>query len=113
MVYKNDPQQPRPTQGGSTPTSAVFKRQVLTSDLPPEQSSTQKLGRNLDGCRIGFDPGFYTHLRAHETVLEFVCRHTLEKKKSILKISIAIITNHKKASHISYHEKLQLVEFQY
>jgi predicted NBD/HSP70 family sugar kinase len=30
---------------------------VLTPDLPPEQSSAQKLGRNLDGCRIGFDLG--------------------------------------------------------
>jgi predicted NBD/HSP70 family sugar kinase len=30
---------------------------ILTPDLPSEQSSTQKLGRNLDGCRIGFDLG--------------------------------------------------------
>ena len=29
----------------------------MTPDLPPEQSPTQKLGRNLDGCRIGFDLG--------------------------------------------------------
>lgn len=30
---------------------------TLTPDLPSEQSSTQKLGRNSDGCRIGFDLG--------------------------------------------------------
>ena len=28
-----------------------------------------------------FDPVSYTHLRAHETVLDLVCRLLLEKKK--------------------------------
>lgn len=40
--------------------SRVYERPfevILTPDLPSEQSSTQKLGRNLDGCRIGFDLG--------------------------------------------------------
>ncbi len=30
---------------------------VMDGVLPPEQSRTQPLGRNLDGCRIGFDLG--------------------------------------------------------
>jgi predicted NBD/HSP70 family sugar kinase len=30
---------------------------VVTRDLPPERSAAQPLGRNLDGCRIGFDLG--------------------------------------------------------
>lgn len=30
---------------------------VHTKDLPPEKNSTTPLGRNLDGCRIGFDLG--------------------------------------------------------
>lgn len=30
---------------------------VQASELPPEKSSGMKLGRNLDGCRIGFDIG--------------------------------------------------------
>ena len=29
-----------------------------------------------------FDPVSYTHLRAHETVLDLVCRLLLEKKKT-------------------------------
>ena len=35
----------------------------------------------------GFNPVSYTHLRAHETVLDLVCRLLLEKK-------ITILTNH-------------------
>ncbi len=38
----------------------MFDRQlevVHTRDLPPEKTSTTPLGRNLDGCRIGFDLG--------------------------------------------------------
>ena len=34
---------------------------------------------NADEMRIG--PVSYTHLRAHETVLDLVCRLLLEKKK--------------------------------
>ena len=30
----------------------------------------------------GVTPGSYTHLRAHETVLDHVCRLPLEKKKN-------------------------------
>jgi hypothetical protein len=30
---------------------------VVTHELPPERSAAQPLGRNLDGCRIGFDLG--------------------------------------------------------
>ena len=31
--------------------------------------------------RKGFNPVSYTHLRAHETVLDLVCRLLLEKKQ--------------------------------
>ena len=31
--------------------------------------------------RLDYDPVSYTHLRAHETVLDLVCRLLLEKKK--------------------------------
>ena len=39
--------------------------------------------RILDGVArgVGDDPVSYTHLRAHETVLDLVCRLLLEKKK--------------------------------
>ncbi len=33
-----------------------------------------------DGRLLGLDPVSYTHLRAHETVLDIVCRLLLEKK---------------------------------
>jgi len=39
-------------------------------------------GETLKGVAIsGYDSVSYTHLRAHETVLDLVCRLLLEKKK--------------------------------
>ena len=37
---------------------------------------------DLVGCRLFFEPVSYTHLRAHETVLDLVCRLLLEKKNN-------------------------------
>ena len=37
--------------------------------------------RALQGKRIPYEAVSYTHLRAHETVLDLVCRLLLEKKK--------------------------------
>mgnify|MGYP007112056283 CR=1 FL=1 len=41
-------------------------------------------GRQPGGAAAaeGLDPVSYTHLRAHETVLDIVCRLLLEKKKN-------------------------------
>ena len=36
----------------------------------------------LGGNALGENPVSYTHLRAHETVLDLVCRLLLEKKKN-------------------------------
>ena len=48
-----------------------------------ERISTERYGRwwlrNANG--LGAGPVSYTHLRAHETVLDLVCRLLLEKKK--------------------------------
>ena len=47
------------------------------------------LGQTPDQDRAyRVDPVSYTHLRAHETVLDLVCRLLLEKKKNTL------LTNH-------------------
>src|SRR5664280_1955427 len=40
--------------------------------------------RTLDPQVLGPDPVSYTHLRAHETVLDLVCRLLLEKNKTKL-----------------------------
>ena len=54
------------------------------TDQNPENryEALQKYGRDLtDAARAGkLDPVSYTHLRAHETVLDLVCRLLLEKK---------------------------------
>ena len=38
-------------------------------------------GEHLAVMRAAANPVSYTHLRAHETVLDLVCRLLLEKKK--------------------------------
>ena len=42
---------------------------------------------------VNTDPVSYTHLRAHETVLDLVCRLLLEKKKTTYIDYIMIITD--------------------
>ena len=46
-------------------------------------ATTSDLDRALESSLEGFNiwPVSYTHLRAHETVLDLVCRLLLEKKK--------------------------------
>src|SRR5450756_3051911 len=95
---------PRSTQSRSSAASDVYKRQVL-GDKPysarahrtllrsrgvktviPEPSN-QIRNRLRRGSRGGRPPAFdsepvsYTHLRAHETRHDLVCRLLLEKKK--------------------------------
>ena len=51
-----------------------------------EAVGTQMIGQVMEGrfACIGnkAEPVSYTHLRAHETVLDLVCRLLLEKKKN-------------------------------
>ena len=42
---------------------------------------------------IGVETVSYTHLRAHETVLDLVCRLLLEKKKTLTTIEDRDVTN--------------------
>ena len=53
------------------------------------------------GGSHGYDPVSYTHLRAHETVLDLVCRLLLEKKKNTK-------TTKKKKKKNTYIEKDEL-----
>ena len=77
---------PRSTQSRSSAASDVYKRQV-----PDDPSKPYDI---KDVIRLVADEGrffeihehyaqtvSYTHLRAHETVLDLVCRLPLEKKK--------------------------------
>ena len=77
---------PRSTLDRSSAASDVYKRQQLPLPVPraqvtrtPSWATPPKLvvGIVVDQMR----PVSYTHLRAHETVLDLVCRLLLEKKK--------------------------------
>ena len=86
---------PRSTLDRSSAASDVYKRQELknrsvmsgnpSGSLPRYDSSHIKsVARNKSSeitARIAKSPVSYTHLRAHETVLDLVCRLLLEKKK--------------------------------
>ena len=77
---------PRSTLDRSSAASDVYKRQALAlalrrraggGGLPAAAGS----GRLRADRAHRFLPVSYTHLRAHETVLDLVCRLLLEKKK--------------------------------
>src|SRR5665811_2640686 len=51
----------------------------LREEMGPEQTLK---GARIAGCIHMTVPVSYTHLRAHETVLDLVCRLLLEKKKT-------------------------------
>ena len=79
---------PRSTLDRSSAASDVYKRQL--SFWLSEKMFTQWIASFTDflikygfglALLTGFVPVSYTHLRAHETVLDLVCRLLLEKKK--------------------------------
>ena len=73
---------PEPPSGASD----GYKRQNLTFDIPPG-AIVGIIGPNGAGKTtlfrmiVGQEPVSYTHLRAHETVLDLECRLLLEKKQ--------------------------------
>ena len=77
---------PRSTQSRSSAASDVYKRQHLdVGKERPERLLAQLVleeARQAQGhVGVGAGTVSYTHLRAHETVLDLVCRLLLEKKK--------------------------------
>ena len=77
---------PRSTLDRSSAASDVYKRQVLVirhAESFLEKEKTEKRSAAFDVLRDAEKPETvsYTHLRAHETVLDLVCRLLLEKKK--------------------------------
>eukprot|EP00657_Telonema_sp_P-1_P004937 TRINITY_DN2195_c0_g1_i2.p1 TRINITY_DN2195_c0_g1~~TRINITY_DN2195_c0_g1_i2.p1 ORF type:complete len:108 (+),score=49.92 TRINITY_DN2195_c0_g1_i2:30-353(+) len=76
---------PRSTQSRSSAASDVYKRQVATTYSVPPLTGCPMRGPpspEVTGafCRVPSTSVSYTHLRAHETVLDLVCRLLLEKK---------------------------------
>ena len=77
---------PRSTLDRSSAASDVYKRQELGGNASVIVHSDADLNFAIPRIAIG---GYsyagqavsYTHLRAHETVLDLVCRLLLEKKK--------------------------------
>ena len=78
---------PRSTLDRSSAASDVYKRQVQTvrwgaMHLLQEVIRQRKRKLNIEQWLLLAVPVSYTHLRAHETVLDLVCRLLLEKKQN-------------------------------
>ena len=76
---------PRSTLDRSSAASDVYKRQVMTLARVPLQIVQFPVTGTIGLADPGYFPVIlapvsYTHLRAHETVLDLVCRLLLEKK---------------------------------
>ena len=87
---------PRSTLDRSSAASDVYKRQLLEAiiqSIYAVDDLKEAYAALVQGMELGFGlsrvhvyradlgPVSYTHLRAHETVLDLVCRLLLEKKK--------------------------------
>ena len=59
----------------------AMKAQAQAAEHAP---SAPVFGSDVAHRMVDFAPVSYTHLRAHETVLDLVCRLLLEKKKDIV-----------------------------
>ena len=76
---------PRSTQSRSSAASDVYKRQRLDrghhliADVHGQLLAEHALVAKMPEVELEA-PVSYTHLRAHETVLDLVCRLLLEKK---------------------------------
>ena len=80
---------PRSTLDRSSAASDVYKRQVQLAQAQLQAAEQELIVRTSQlyfdvltaQDTLTFVPVSYTHLRAHETVLDLVCRLLLEKKK--------------------------------
>ena len=88
---------PRSTLDRSSAASDVYKRQGVRDHRRHAGQQGQRLhggqvGGNGAGRYHAVRPVSYTHLRAHETVLDLVCRLLLEKKKNHPKSIVSSLT---------------------
>ena len=87
---------PRSTLDRSSAASDVYKRQkglYAKSEQPLTINGVHlsPYGNHQLAEAVDKTPVSYTHLRAHETVLDLVCRLLLEKKKTTLFYNLLII----------------------
>ena len=80
---------PRSTQSRSSAASDVYKRQTATGPdaaIVLELRLPRAVAAFATGGLLALagTPVSYTHLRAHETVLDLVCRLLLEKKNKTI-----------------------------
>ena len=68
---------------GKTTPGSQHDYSLFKQEFPPTKKWFKGLQVKLDSGYMGFKTVSYTHLRAHETVLDLVCRLLLEKKKEI------------------------------
>ena len=67
---------------------------MLKTQIVVKAASRVLVNDELPAGRTGPAPVSYTHLRAHETVLDLVCRLLLEKKKKYTSIMLSIHLPH-------------------
>ena len=84
---------PRSTQSRSSAASDVYKRQrrkgLRVGGVDGRAAFRITSGQiEEDGGWVDDDAVSYTHLRAHETVLDLVCRLLLEKKNKTKKLDV-------------------------
>ena len=105
---------PRSTQSRSSAASDVYKRQLFDLD----NTLCTFIDAKYAACRAVTDyigtgdetePVSYTHLRAHETVLDLVCRLLLEKKKNKItkqrtKKLTTLLPNNTTTPYVKYHK---------
>ena len=97
---------PRSTLDRSSAASDVYKRQenfpvtIRAKPLPADERRAATVEAVIQLAATQ-NPVSYTHLRAHETVLDLVCRLLLEKKKTYTsKQYLTIIAHHQ--THNNY-----------
>ena len=103
---------PRSTLDRSSAASDVYKRQIHhVFNLPRVPAGAYQLLVKTDAneeVREGsLNAVSYTHLRAHETVLDLVCRLLLEKKKNKDQYQTLTVILYNKTHTHHEHTKLE------
>ena len=100
---------PRSTLDRSSAASDVYKRQGHGQAQGVRAGDDQHRHHALDDVQVPAArhsprPVSYTHLRAHETVLDLVCRLLLEKKKT------HTLTSSRQTMNIAYYLATQSIK---